>query len=80
MVLIVAVSEIGMVSPTRSYFMDRNTDDTNTPNFNRQLEEQQRKLQQKERGLREMRTSEDLKLVYEQNVCLGNRQLFSSEH
>lgn len=79
MVLLVAASEIRMGS-TRSYFMDRNTDDTNTPNFNRQLEEQQRKLQQKERGLREMRTSEDLQLVLEQNVCFRNRQPFSSEH
>ena len=79
MILIVATSEIRMGN-TRSYFMDRNTDDTNTPNFNRQLEEQQRKLQQKERGLREMRTSKDLQLVLEQNVCFRNRQLFSSEH
>lgn len=79
MVLIVAASEI-RASNARSYFMDRNTDDTNTPNFSRQLEEQQRKLQQKERGLREMRTSEDLQLVLEQNVCFRNRQPFSSEH
>ncbi|MBP5512141.1 hypothetical protein J6X90_02030 [Candidatus Saccharibacteria bacterium] len=72
MILSVATSEIRMGN-TRSYFMDRNTDDTNLPDFNRQLEEQQRNLLRKERGLRDMCASEDMQLVLEQMGNLSNR-------
>ncbi len=54
---------------TGAYFMDRNSDNTETPDFNRQLEEQKKKLQIQERRKREMRASNDLLLVYEQMKC-----------
>lgn len=49
-----------------SYFNERNSEYTQTPNFGRQLREQQKNLLLQEKKLREMRKSEDLQLIYEQ--------------
>ena len=62
-----AVHNLLEPAKTGAYFMDRNSDNTNTPDFNRQLEEQKKKLRLQERRVREMRASEDLLLIYEQN-------------
>lgn len=66
---------VGTSKPGK-YFMNQNPDYTGTPAFNRQFVEQKTKLQSKERRLREMRKSDDLKLVLEQmSKTSSNRQL-----
>ena len=54
-------------SPSGAYYGDRNPDRTQVLEFNRQLKERQQELQTQEKKLRDMRGSEDLKLLYEQS-------------
>ena len=61
-----AVDKLLDVTHKSPFFGDRNSDRTNTPDFNRQLMEKQRELQQNEKKHRDMLKSEDLKLIYEQ--------------
>lgn len=65
---------------TGAYFMDGNSENTHTPNFNRQLEEQQQKLQMQEKRLREMRESNDLQLLREQMRNHGTINLVGSRY
>ena len=61
-----AVDNLGGVSQSSAFYKDRNPDRTRTPDFNRQLKERQQELQLQEKKLRDLRESQDLKLVYEQ--------------
>ena len=49
-----------------AFFMDRNPDRTQTPDFNRRLRESQMKLQEEKRKREDLKHSPDLKEVYEQ--------------
>lgn len=60
-----AVDNLGDVSQSSAFYKDENPDRTQTPDFNRQLKERQKELQLQEKKLRDLRESEDLKLVYE---------------
>ena len=60
-----AVDNLGDVSQSSAFYKDRNPDRTQTPDFNRQLKERQKELQLQEKKLRDLRESQDLKLVYE---------------
>ena len=61
-----AVDKLFDISHSSTYFEDRNPDRTNTPDFNRQLKERQKELQNAAKKYRDFLNSEDLKLVYEQ--------------
>lgn len=51
---------------TSTYFQDRNPDRTHVMDFNRELQKKQQDLEQQEKKLRDLRKSEDLKLLYAQ--------------
>ena len=54
-------------STSGAYYGERNPDRTQVSDFNRQLRERQQELQAQDKKLRDMRNSEDLKLIYEQS-------------
>ncbi len=61
-----AVDKLLDVTQKSPYFGDRNSDRTNTPDFNRQFMEKRRELQLNEKKHRDMLKSEDLKHIFEQ--------------
>ena len=60
------VDIITQASAQSSYYQDGESERTKTPEFNRKLQEEQRKLMEQEKKLRDMRNSDDMRLVYEQ--------------
>ena len=63
----------GLLGTTQSsaFFMDRNPDRTQTPDFNRRLQDEQRKLQLAEYKHEKLKESADLKELYRQ-MANGN--------